>query len=677
MKKSISRRIGMIIFFSLFVSLAIMIIVLLTLERNSKIASAKSDIHNLSQSISKSIVFAMSQGATDIHIFANNIKNLENLSELRVIPTDKIKQGEQAGMDNVEQRVISNKKSEFITEDFKNVPVSRIVEPILSDESCNSCHGSTTGEPLAVISIRYSRAKRNSDIARQSYIAILLALGSMLGTILLSVFFVKKEVIRDLAKSVFNIGRLAQGEVAELDVTERDDEIGELNASLKKLQQCMADRARIGDNISQGNFSDEIVLLSQEDKLGNSFRKITSNIKELINDAEKLSNSAIEGDLNYRIRQDKHNGEFGKIIAGINNTLDAVSAPVKEGVTALERMSNGDLTVSITSAYKGDHAIIKNSINSLAESLRFTMKEIKTATHATASSANEIASSSDQMAAGAQEQSQQTAEVAGAVEQLSATINNVTREAFVAADTLKNAREEAIEGGSIVKLTIDGMNRISEVVTDASKTVEHLGESSSQIGEIIQVIDDIADQTNLLALNAAIEAARAGEQGRGFAVVADEVRKLAERTIKATKEIAQMINKIQTDTDSAVNAIRNGKDEVERGKLYALKSGDALNRIIEDVNKSADITMQAVSSNEQMAQGADVISKNIEGITTQVQQAAAGTEQFARAAEDLNRLTMNLQNLLSQFHIGNENSDGNMKHAAKHSNSLLSVGKNR
>ena len=173
-----------------------------------------------------------------------------------------------------------------------------------------------------------------------------------------------------------------------------------------------------------------------------------------------------------------------------------------------------------------------------------------------------------------QEQTSQASEVASAVEEMTKTIMENSKNASVAADTAKQARVSAEAGGKVVDDTVHGMKRIAGVVNKSAETVKELGKSSDQIGEIIGVIDDIADQTNLLALNAAIEAARAGEQGRGFAVVADEVRKLAERTTKATKEIAGMIKKIQADTTGAVQSMEEGTQEVERGIELADKAGD-------------------------------------------------------------------------------------------------------
>jgi hypothetical protein len=195
------------------------------------------------------------------------------------------------------------------------------------------------------------------------------------------------------------------------------------------------------------------------------------------------------------------------------------------------------------------------------------------------------------------------------------------------------------------------MIRIADVVEQSAQTVETLGRSSDQIGEIVQVIDDIADQTNLLALNAAIEAARAGEQGRGFAVVADEVRKLAERTTQATKEIAAMIRQIQKDTSGAVESMMHGKKEVESGKELARKAGESLKEIITGATNVVDtVTLVATGSERQSAASAE-IARNIDAISTVTQETATGTEQIAKAAEDLSRLTVHLQELTGQFKI--------------------------
>jgi methyl-accepting chemotaxis protein len=202
-----------------------------------------------------------------------------------------------------------------------------------------------------------------------------------------------------------------------------------------------------------------------------------------------------------------------------------------------------------------------------------------------------------------------------------------------------------------VQETITGMNIIADRVRQTSRTIEALGSRSEQIGDIVGTIEDIADQTNLLALNAAIEAARAGEQGRGFAVVADEVRALAERTTKATREIGEMIKAIQNETREAVKAMEEGVNEVEKGATSSQKSGLALEEILGRINEvSMQVNQIATAAEEQTATTGEVTS-NIQQITEVVHQTARGAEETASAAAQLAEQAQGLQNLVRQFKL--------------------------
>jgi len=410
------------------------------------------------------------------------------------------------------------------------------------------------------------------------------------------------------------------------------------------------------DRISQGNIPPQITdkYKGQYNEIKINLNKCIAAVNALVADATALSNAAVAGQLSTRADATKHNGDFRKIVQGVNECLDAVIKPVQEAADVLAELAKGDLTARVEGQYQGDHAMIKDSINQMGESLDRAMREVGEAVSATASASSQISSSSEEMAAGAQEQTSQAAEVASAVEEMTKTIVENSKNASDTAGTAKEAKGAAEAGGKVVEETVAGMKEIADVVKKSAGTVQELGKSSDQIGEIIGVIDDIADQTNLLALNAAIEAARAGEQGRGFAVVADEVRKLAERTTKATKEIAGMIKKIQLDTKGAVESMDEGTKKVDAGIALADKAGFSLHEIVGISQKVTDMVTQIAAASEQQSSASEQISKNVEGISAVTGETAQGVQQIARAAEDLNRLTANLEQLVAKFKLSND-----------------------
>ncbi len=343
-------------------------------------------------------------------------------------------------------------------------------------------------------------------------------------------------------------------------------------------------------------------------------------------------------------------GALGIIIVGFV-VMRSVVAPVRHLAQNADQVAQGDLTVTMEMETKDEIGSLADSFNQMVQSLRATIEQVTEASSSVASASSQISSSTEEMAAGARQQTEQAEMVASAVEEMANTIVENSQNAAKTVETAQQAGDAAVEGGKIVEETVEGIKRIAAVVEKTAVTVQELGRSSDQIGEVVSLIEDIADQTNLLALNAAIEAARAGEQGRGFAVVADEVRKLAERTTKATKEIGGMIKKIQQDTQEAVVSMHEGTAQTEAGIKLADKAGRSLKEIVGVSHTVTDMVKQIAVASGQQSTASEQIAKNVESITNVTNETAIGTQQIAKAAEDLNRLTEHLQQLIGQFRV--------------------------
>jgi methyl-accepting chemotaxis protein len=350
----------------------------------------------------------------------------------------------------------------------------------------------------------------------------------------------------------------------------------------------------------------------------------------------------------------------------------SISVPVKRLVRAARTIADGDLTTDMEVNSRDEVGQLADALREMGGKLGAVISQLSGIAANSAVFAHELHTDAELIADGVENVAAQAVTVATAGEEMSATSCDIAHNCQMASEGAQRASESARNGAAVVEATVGIMSRIAENVEQSAKTVENLGTRSDQIGDIIGVIEDIADQTNLLALNAAIEAARAGEQGRGFAVVADEVRALAERTTKATREIGEMIKAIQVETKGAVAAMEQGVRQVETGTMEATKSGAALREILEHVN---DVAMQvsqiATAAEEQTATTAE-ISGNMQQITAILRSTADDAHESAVSTSRMNSHVEELMTTFSRFRM---NEDVHMTISKAKSAHMIFIGK--
>jgi methyl-accepting chemotaxis protein len=262
-----------------------------------------------------------------------------------------------------------------------------------------------------------------------------------------------------------------------------------------------------------------------------------------------------------------------------------------------------------------------------------------------------LASSSNQVASSSLQQSEAAAAMAASVEQMTVSINHVSDSARDALAISRKSGELSTQGGQVIHRAVDEMNQIAGTVREASTAIDNLGQQSDQITSVVQVIKEVADQTNLLALNAAIEAARAGEQGRGFAVVADEVRKLAERTTKATEEIAAMVNSMQESARSAVTTMDNAVERVGSGATLAQQAGEAINQIKSGAEQVIKVVNDITSALAEQSVASNDIAAHVEQVAQMTEENSAAADAAASAAASVEHLADEMRNVVSRFKI--------------------------
>ncbi|GAB4256237.1 MAG: methyl-accepting chemotaxis protein [Methylomicrobium sp.] len=366
--------------------------------------------------------------------------------------------------------------------------------------------------------------------------------------------------------------------------------------------------AAVANKIAIGDLSMQIDV-KDNDKVSvmAAMKNMVTAIQSLVNDANMLAESAQAGRLNNRADASKHQGDFRKVIEGVNSTLDGVIVPLNEAIDVLARVERGDLTRTVEGNYQGQLNDFKQTVNNTIVKLSQTIAEVVAAADQLGSASEQISATSQSLSQASSEQAAGVEETSASIEQMAASINQNSENAKVTDGMAVKAAKEAAEGGEAVKQTVAAMKDIA-----------------AKIG----IIDDIAYQTNMLALNAAIEAARAGDHGKGFAVVAAEVRKLAERSQIAAQEIGELAESSVTTAESA-------------GKL--------LDEIVPSIAKTSDLVQEIAAASQEQSSGVSQVNTAMNQMNQITQQNASASEELAATAEEMTGQAEQLQNLMSFF----------------------------
>ncbi len=312
---------------------------------------------------------------------------------------------------------------------------------------------------------------------------------------------------------------------------------------------------------------------------------------------------------------------------------------------------SGDLTQRADIQSNDEVGTLAAAFNRLIDNMSDIVSEVIQKSDQLASSAQQLSAITEQTSNGVKQQSDDIMQVASAMNEMSATVNEVASNAQHASDSADTGNKEAESGSQVVSQTITAINALASDVQSASGAIEKFKNDSENIGTVLDVIKNIAEQTNLLALNAAIEAARAGEQGRGFAVVADEVRTLAQRTQESTIEIETLVDTLQDGAEQAVKVMEQSREKTESTVTLAEQAGQSLEAINKSVNSILQWNTQIATAVEQQAVTAENINGNISNIQTVSEQTASGAEQTFASSKELNELGAQLRGLVGQFKV--------------------------
>ena len=387
-----------------------------------------------------------------------------------------------------------------------------------------------------------------------------------------------------------------------------------------------------------------------------SFRKARAAINELtdyqVNRAKRRYDNA------QAAYEEMRDTTIGLIVVGLLAAgflgwwlVGSIRRPLFEVRDVLRKLDSGDLTQLVSYESEDEFGQMANDLNNALSTQRQMISHVINTAEQLATAGEEMSAVTDQTTRTVNEQRSQTEQVATAMNEMTATVQEVASNITQTADSARAADNQTQEGVRVVQQAVEQINTLAQQIESSAQTIAEVEQNSDAISAVLEVIRGIAEQTNLLALNAAIEAARAGEQGRGFAVVADEVRTLAGRTQQSTEEINGMIEKLQAGSRRAVEVMAQSREQSQSAVEYAARSGEALRTISEAVQQINQMSAQIASAAEEQRAVSEEINRNIVAINDMAGETASGAEETAATSQELARMASELQGLVMQFKV--------------------------
>ncbi|MFL6874114.1 methyl-accepting chemotaxis protein [Pseudomonas marginalis] len=479
-------------------------------------------------------------------------------------------------------------------------------------------------------------------------------------------------------RGLYRLMDASNGDVSQQD---RDRVRQDIANELKRSQSAYAtyratpledDERAAGDKLDQiwptyTSSSERIMSMLDSGQVEQARAQLNSTNNELFRQARELIRVMIESN-NRQIKEgalaaeDLRSSALTWMISGIVLAFiiaiiigvlitRLITRPIAQAVENAQRIAKGDLTQAITTDRTDEAGQLLMALSDMQGGLKSTLMEIANASDQLASAAEELSAVTDESTRGLTRQNDEIQQAATAVNQMTAAVDEVASNAVSTSEASRQATAEAEDGRQQVEQAVSGMSSMVVEINDSTQSVADLANQVREIGKVIDVIRGIADQTNLLALNAAIEAARAGEQGRGFAVVADEVRALAHRTQTSTVDIEKMIGEVQAGADGAVAAMNKSLNWANNTQTLAQNAGQALERITASVASINERNLVIASASEEQAQVAREVDRNLLNIQDLSTQTAAGAHQTNASSQDLSRLATSFTMLVSKFQL--------------------------